>query len=284
MSAPGRLWRRAPAWRLSLIAAVTFSALAAMFPTPVPRFLLHYHLPGWLGGHGAAAVPQAGAVARYAPQPDQPPRKYSGIEEPSTGSDRTGTIPFAARQLTLPAGTWQELALARGGGPESVRLTLMGRIENQHATGLLLAAAPDPLSPAPQLITALDPCFDPAAIAEHAVSPEQNHDYAARECWSLTAVDIGNAASVAQLDDVTRSGLARLGRMNVAVAGRQLALTYLRGDSHGWLKVVLLLPDKRGEQQTGDTRLQAWMKLWVAQLHKGFDGTANGMEAVREPG
>jgi hypothetical protein len=206
---------------------------------------------------------------------------------PPIGNGRTGIIPFAGRQLTLPAGAWQELALARAGGAGGVRVALLGRLEEKRATGLILAAAPDPLSSTPQLITALDPCFDPGAIAQQTVQPEQNHDFAARECWALTTMDIGNADERSHLDDVTQQGLDRLGQMNVAVAGHLLALRYLRSDTRGWMTVLLLLPDRRAEQKTSEAKLQVWIRRWVSQLHKGFEGAATAGElaaaAAHEP-
>ncbi len=271
MSAVGRLWRRAPAWRLSVAAAVAFTVLAAMFPPTLPRWLFERVAP--------AANPQAANRddgPRYAPQPPQPPPDYGIAAFPPAGPGRTGIIAFAGRQLPLPAGSWQELVLARSAGVAE-QASLFARIEHGRLTGLLLAASPGPVSGGGLPVGGFAPCFAPDAIAHQIIPSTAAQGPMARECWTLTAFDPAQARP----DELLRGGFDRLDRMAVAVPDRLLAMRYLRTDETGWLTVALLLPDRAGPGSVAphDTaRLQAWIRRYVTVLHKGFDGTLTAGE------
>ncbi len=274
MSAIGRLWRRAPAWRLSVAAAVAFTALAAMFPPA---------LPWWRAAHTALdnAAPQAAGpeiapaagqepAARYVPQADPRPPDYGIVEAPPLGQARAGIVPFAGRLLPLPSGDWQELILARGGGSIAEQASLLGRIEAGHLTGLMLAVAPGPTSQDAGPVAGIALCFVPDAIAHQVVPSGPGQSALARECWSLAAFETGSAAPPrSEIDEVLRAGFNRLDRMGVAVPGHMLALHYLRSDENGWLAALLLLPDA----QDASRRLLPWVRRFVTPLHKGFDGT-----------
>lgn len=278
MTAVGRLWRRAPGWRVCLIAAIAFTALAAMFPPALPPWLTHWPFAHPLAGADAgdtAATANSGkpAAARYVRQPDPALPDYETIESPPFGPGRAGAIPFAARLLALPSGTWQELILARGSGAVAVQAALFGRVEDRHLTGLMLAAAPDPLAGAAAPVTGLAPCFATDAIAHQIVPATPDQGPLTHECWTLTAFDMRDAVMRSGLDDVMRAGLDRLDGMSIIVPDHMLALRYLRSDETGWLTALLLLPERHAERPGADPRLPAWAKRFAALLHKGFDGT-----------
>lgn len=274
MSTIGRLWRRAPAWRLCLGAAIASTALAAMFPPTLPRWPLA-HPPFGTGappedGTGLAAEGGKDPAARYVPQPDPVPPDYETITSPPLGPDRTGMTPFAGRQLPLPSGNWQELILARSGGALTVQVALFGRMEDRHLTGLMLAAAPDPLSRAGP-VTGLAPCFAPDAIAHQIVPAAAGQDPMSRECWTLTPFDTTNA-SRSRLDEVMRSGFDRLDQMGIAIPDHMLGFRYLRSDETGWFTALLLLPDRSPEPSGANRRLENWLRRFATLFHKGFDG------------
>ncbi len=263
MSAAGRLWRRAPAWRVSLVCAIAATGLAAMFP---PAF------PHWFSEHSAAGRKDLGP--RYVPQTTAVEPVY-GIELPPLGPGRSGIIPFAGRQLPLPQGTWQELVLAKSGTSMAVQVALLGRIDGQRLTGLVLAAAPGPLGNAAGAAAGLGPCDVRDAIAHQIVPADMNRDPLSHECWSLVALDLAAATSPAKTDEVLRRGFGRLQEMGVAVPGHMLALDYVRSDPTGWLTVLLLVP---GEQPAASRRMQGWVRRFAPLLHKGFDGSLEAGE------
>ena len=278
MSALGRVWRRAPAWRFTLAAAIGFTALAAMFPPA--------HLP-WR--HAAAPPPAAGGAARYVPpRTAPPPSDYGVVAFPPIGDGRAGIIPFAGRKLPLPAGSWQELALARSGGSVAEQGVLLGRLAAGRLTGLLLAAGSGPVGQQDAPMPAVAACFAPDAIAHQVIPATASQSPLARECWLLTAFDRDSPAAAAQTDDLLRGGFDRLARMGVAVPRRMLVLRYIRTDESGWLTALLLLPDREGDRAAALRPLEAWIRRYVGALHKGFDGRLSPADltpaVVRDPG
>ena len=269
MTAIGRLWRRAPAWRLTLAAAVAATGLAAMFPPALPRWPFAARPAPAAGG----AVPGAAPSARYVPQPDAPPPDYGTIESPPLGAGRSGIVPFAGRQVPLPAGTWQELVLGRSGGADAVQVTVFGRMDARRLTGLMLLAAPDPLSAAAGPVAGPQPCYAADAVAHQIIPAGPNQSLLAHECWTITPFDLTDAAARARQDNVLRAGLDRLDRMGIAVPEHMLGTRFLRSDETGWLTALLLLPDHRGDGPAVLRRLEEWVRRFAPAFHKGFDGT-----------
>ncbi len=289
MSAAGRLWRRAPAWRLTLAAAVALSGLTVMFPPALPRWL-PWHPPG--AAAPPAAVPAAAGVsglatAHFVPLPAAPPQDYGVVAFAPPGPGATGIIPFAGRKLPLPAGEWQELVLAQSGGVAAEQATVRARIEDGHLAGLLLAAAPGPVGGDATPGAGQAACFVADVIARQVIPTSTAQDPLARECWTLTGFDPAGVAGGPQPDDVMRGALDRLARMAVPVPGHMLALRYVRTDATGWLTVLLLLPDRRAGQPETVARLDAWMRRYAVLLHKGYEGTITAAEltpaALRYP-
>jgi len=200
------------------------------------------------------------------------------IESPPTGPGRSGIIPFSGRALPLPAGTWQQLVLARGSGRMAVQVELLGRVEAQRATGLLLVIAPSPLGNAAGEAARLAPCDVQNAIAHQTVSADQARDPLSHECWSLIPIDMEASGSPAKTDPALLRGLGRLRDMGVAVPGHMVALSYQRSDPTGWLSVLLLVPDRSADQPAASRKLLNWVRRFAPLLHKGFDDTLSASE------
>lgn len=282
MSVVGRLWRRAPAWRLTLAAAVAFTALAAMFPPPRPAWL---RAPS--PAHAIAPADPTQASPHFAPPPAAPPSDYGVVAFPPPGPDRTGIIPVAGRQVPLPEGTWQELVLARSGGAVAEQASLLARVADGHLTGLLLAASPGPVAQEDAPFGGIAACFLPGTIAHQIIPTTAADGPMARECWTFTPFDREDGAARADSDEVMRGGFDRLDRMSVSVPRHMLALRYIRTGQGGWLSVLLLLPDRRGDGPDATRRLQAWIRRYEGALHKGFDGKLSPADltaaTVRDP-
>jgi len=278
MAAFGRLWRRAPAWRLCLIGGVVFTGLAAMFPPPLP------HIP-WPGSAGTSA---GGASASYhaaagtttdAPHSDE---AYGSL--PPFGAGRSGTIPFAGHQIPLPPGTWQDLLVMRTGDGDQA--LILGRIDGGKLTGLMLASAPTPTSNSAGPVSLPPACYVPSAIAQNVTPSGPGESPLRHACWTLLAIDMQKANQAADPADPIRRAIDRLAPLDIAVPTEMLALNSIRSDETGALAVRLFLPgsDSALTGAGGKARMKglgAWIDKYEALLRKGYEhslGTGDKVE------
>jgi hypothetical protein len=290
MSAMGRLWRRAPAWRLSLISAVAFTALAAMFPPPLPHWW-----PAFMGREGAAgkqngtlvAAPPGAAssplpAAHFTPQPDQAPLDSGALEVPHNAADRVGVIPFGGRQIPLPVGIWKDIVLVRMGGVIPGQEEVLARIENGQLTGLLMADAPSPTSGAAGPLATPAACYTDNTILREIAPETPGQNPMAHECWILVDSDITAAASRAKVDDITRRALNRVEETGAHVPDHMLMMVYMRSSETGWLRVLLLLPVTSDVTAAASHRIQNWVKRFAVEFHQGYDSKipASGIPQV----
>jgi hypothetical protein len=252
MSAVCRLWRRAPVWRFFLFATVAFAALAAMFP------------PRW------AALPAAKTTTpHFALQADPPLSDEGHLELPGAQATRSGIIPFSGHKLPLPAGSWQELALAQASGASATQVELLARIDGQHLTGLEMAAAPSPLSNSIGGFDGNGPCNATNTIAQESL-PVPGANPLARECWALSEVEMTGDTAGIRKDELIHRGLDRLQKMGVQVPDHMMVLSYLRTDETGWMTVFLFLPGRHADPSH---RLIAWVRRFTPLLHKGWESS-----------
>ena len=288
MSAIGQLWRRAPAWRLSVVTAIVCTALAAMFPPPLP------HVGS---GHGArqmgtitaaspaAVAPPAAPAAHFAPLPDPAPIDGASVEVPYTSADRSGVIPFAGRQIPLPAGIWKDLLIARLGGAVPGQLQVLGRIENGHLTGLLQIDAPSPASGAAGPLATPEARHAENTIAREIAPETPSQSPLAHECWLLVDSSITAPANRAKLDDIMRRALVRVDQLGAVIPDHMLMLLYIRSSDTGWLRTQLLLPADRDVTVSATHRIEAWCRRFVAELNSGYDGKLGALRGAvgRDP-
>lgn len=286
MSVIGRLWRRAPAWRLCGTVALASTALAAMFPPAVPRWLPAAPAPpagdaSPAGNPPAPAAPDSrtlpAGAARYVPQPDPAPLGYSTYDNPPLAPGRTGLVPAAGRQVPLPAGAWQTLTFARAPGPPVLQVSVLDRMEDGLLTGLLVVAAPAPVSRTPGPAAAPLPCVAPDVLARQ-VAPASAANPTAHECWTIAAADMAGLAGAGSHDGLLKLGLARLEKLHVAVPDHMLAVRLIRSDETGWMSATLFLPDRRATSPGALHRLEAWAARFGTLFHKGYDGTLTSGE------
>jgi hypothetical protein len=267
------------------------SALAAMFPPAVPRAWLAHGGGGFgLAGAspGAAPAAAAGALpAHFVPQPETPPPANSSLEVLRNGADRSGVIPFAGRQLALPAGTWKELIIVRVGGTVPGQQVVLARVENGRLTGLIQADAPSAASNAPGVLGNPEICDATNAIVREVAPAAAGQNPMVHECWVLLDTNATSHANRQKIDDVLSRALNRLDEAGAKVPDHMLTLVYIRSDQTGWLRAVLLLPDRAGGTTAAGHRMQNWVRRFAAALHQGFDGrlAADGSApAGRDPG
>jgi hypothetical protein len=285
MSAVGRLWRRAPAWRVCVMTAAAATALAAMFPPSLPK-------PFQRSGDGLQplavaprAEPASGtqparqAAARFVPQPAPANAHTSDLETPPPGPGRSGIIPFAGRFLPLPEGSWQDLVLARFADANGLQVSVLGRIDGTRLTGLMFGAAPTPVGGAPAPITLFEPCYAPGIIVRETVPAQPEQALLVHECWTLAVADLAGSASQ-KTGELLQPAFRRLAQLGVSVPDRMLALRYTRSASDGWMMALLLLPDPKMENAAVSRRVQAWAKRYAVQFRKGFDRTLTPAEVA----
>ncbi len=276
MSAAGRLWRRAPAWRLWLFGALAATALAAMFPPAVPAWVRG--LDRAAAGQGDTGGSAPGATARFVPQPTAIPAEKGFVELEAPAGGRSGIVPFAGRQLLLPGGSWQTLVLARGSKPIAGQLELLARVEGGSVTGLLVAAAPDPVAHQPSPFNEPQDCAEPDSTQSWMAPEPFGTDPLVHECWRLAPLRDVDLANRAREEPVMGHGLLRLEQAGDRFPEKLVVVDYLRSDETGFLKVLLFLPDKQ------DKKMDAWVRRYVSALHEGYDGTLGAKVLERDPG
>ncbi len=261
MSAAGRLWRRAPAWRFCLVSALGLVALTALFP---PAELKHLAA----GGMAAAGKAPGAAAARFVPPGDSLPDAPLAVAVPPPGPGRSATIPFAGRQLSLPPGEWQTLVVARTGTPDYRQTTSLARIEAGQVTGLVRAVASDPLSHAVLPPGRQAGCYDPAVIASNVSPRTVEESPEVIECWTVGRFKPPAVAQGRQkLDGPLAIDLERLDSLGVHMPGEMLAMNYLRADETGWLDVVAMTPEKGAD---AERKMLAFARVYAGELHRGF--------------
>ena len=278
MAATGRLWRRAPAWRLLLITALATTGLAAMFPPRLPDWVRTLQ-PGALPAPAPGAVPTAHFTPQAAPiLPD-----VATLVFPPPGVDRSGVVPFAGHQLPLPAGKWQGLVLARGSKPIHSQIMVFSRVEEGALTGMLQVAAPDPIALQTSPFDVTPSCLEPGTI-ESMIAPEPlGQNPLTHECWRLGAFGGADLPERARGDGVMLAALARLHEMDVRFPDRFVVVDYLRSEPSGFMSARLFLPDKEAASASERHRLVAWTRRYVAALRAGYAGGLRDEAFEREP-
>ncbi len=266
MAAWGRLWGRAPAWRFCLFGAIAMTALAAMFPPALPDWLAHRSL--WQRPAGAASADPA---PRFVPQPEAAPPTYSTFQMPDFGHTRSGIIPFAGRQLPLPAGQWQELAIARNRGSLLETISLLARIEDSRMTGMVIATAPESLGVVAGIANTPKLCLEAGTLA-HRIAPSDPDMPLSHECWTIVDEDMTAGPWAAGQNSLERHALERLGLIHASVADHMLAWRYFVAGNGGFMQTIILVPDERATEPGQVTKLQEWGERYAARLSKGFDG------------
>ncbi|AHK71576.1 hypothetical protein AD931_12210 [Gluconobacter oxydans] len=294
MTAFGRLWRRAPLWRTSVIVTVGALGMAAFYPTPA----LKKAMP-WLPGHLPGATPyNAGSGAS---QPDGQQGGQSGgapglgdqIGVPDPGIAQHGSITIAGRTLPLPAGDWHPILTARSGAHGELSQQVLARTDRGVVSGVIVVRAtqqPVPADLAEQLET---PCHDDRDYAAH-ISDKAG---VSQEC-SYTSNAVLENQSVST-DPFITAAFSRMRTLGFPIpslminVGWYYAAAAGKGTAHIETVETLVAPIEHGSRQllappqywnkasvhkNPDAAqfidaLDRWMIGWSRVLRQGFDGT-----------
>ena len=249
MSAFGRLWRRAPLWRLAVGATLTVAALCALYPSPMLQR----------------------ALASLNPDGSPPPATNS-VAVPSMIATRRTLMPIAGRQLPLPAGDWHEVLTGRFEMAGENVETILARFTRGKLTGLIDAIATT--SPSEGRFPLPPACLNPTNFAAH-----QQTDGSA--CWFVanTPPDEPGPADRPTIDEGARSRLRQLG---VAMPSAMIRGAWFRAGDGEFMDVAIDLPSDHPD------RVETWLKGWMPLLDNGFDGTLRAAQVTarlaRDPG
>ena len=242
MSAVGRLARRAPWWRLTVVTAASFALLAWLYPDPALLALLR----------------RSGAPLVGTPKPSPAIEVTPSLEAVVAGTMRLG----GGHILPLPAGPWHEIVALRDEVPTEFNVVSLARIEHGALTGLIAA------------LTTVDPvtgpfgpghtgpglpfgCFDARSLA---TGPPAADGSAPRDCW------YAHAGTLASLDPPTAHRLSELG---IAVPPVMTAMDWTRVERGDLERVTIMLPGNGPAQLASRS---TWMRAWRGLLRRGFDG------------
>ena len=261
MSVVGRLWRRAPAWRFCLVAAIVCTGLAAMFPPGLPHLPARWPFKG--AGAGAARY-HAHAVATSSDGVEQ-------IQTVQEGPPLQGSVHFAGRLLPLPVGLWHELALVKIGVADVPQSEILYRVDNPTAanptlTGLILVTAPGPLSRAVGSVELPPPCATIGRNPGQIVPTLPSQSPLTHECWVLAPVDTVHLRRNTQDDGLLLLALSRLAARHIAVPPQMLVLDYERSDDTGWMNTIIMLPGGHGLRPA-----ETWAARFARPMHRGYD-------------
>ncbi len=291
MSVVGRLWRRAPAFRVCLLVALAGTALAVMFPPHLPAIVTTPHARG-------ADDHATGEQARFTPQPAKPPLDYSSIDLPPLETQRSRLIPFAGRQVPLPAGNWVEVALLRSGGPLAVQAVVLARLRSSRLTGMIVVIGTPPVEPEALRAQPMERCVDASVPMIRDAAPTLHRDQTMRDCWSTSPLSMTALKGTGSQDALVKQSLDRLNTLGVILPADLSTSYYVRAGDHGGLTMRIMLADggaagkdraagKDGAGVAMDRRTQSWMQRWVPLLRRGFDGALKPAEvtaqAARDP-
>lgn len=184
MSAFTRLWHRAPLWRTALITTGVCGLFSVLFPAPwLTRQLPYYGTMtakvGQMLGRSSAA-PAADANA------DEGRRMVS---QPPMDAQFEGVIPFAGRQLPLPAGKWHPVLNYQDDISHGEILTsIFVRSEQGVVTGFMIAQATTQSLPASDTQMLQDQCHSTFNFTVN----DLPQDGKQTECWMTSPIRVVN--------------------------------------------------------------------------------------------
>lgn len=257
-TAAGRVWRRAPLWRLVLTAALAFGVLSALYPAPSLHLPLWLHLPK---GKQAAAVP---------PAPPPPPQAKGSVEARVMPVEPTmhGVITVAGRTVPLPAGDWHELAAAREEDVAEISDIVLGRWQGGALTGLLEVRASTGPAEGGQRAGVIKDCDSYDNFTSKWSDGGQT-------CWLIRKINIpAPGTDPAAAHTMIGASLARLQMLGVTAPPWLAAAVWSHASGSEMMNYALMVANGRDmhDQSAALASLQGWMTRFAPLLRRGFDG------------
>ncbi len=260
MSAVGRLWRRAPLWRASLVTAAAATCLAALYP------------PG--SRQSAAAI-----ASRYAPL----------TAAQVMGGPWRNIFAVPGRRIPLPAGEWHPVTRSESKGAMRMVSVLLVRMARGRPTGYVVVQSSLPGSDAMQNVRLNYNCAADDDLAADILPVAAGVQ---QECWNLRARVLPRDWSNPQTAAVYTHAAAHLREGGIDISGVVVGANWFRADDRGFVLVDYFFPPGatpgmpdtqaawRKDAALSDPRtagylagLQAWTLAWTALLESGADDT-----------
>lgn len=184
MSAFTRLWSRAPLWRTTLIMTGACGVFSLFFPAPwLGRTVPYYQTVTDKLGHLLGRETPAQQAAKEASQG----RRM--VSQPPLDAQFEGVIPFAGRQLALPAGRWHPVLnyqddIAHG----EVLTSIFVRSQQGTVTGFIIAQATTQSIPAADTQLLQDMCHNGFNFTSGDLPQDGNKT----ECWLTAPIHVAN--------------------------------------------------------------------------------------------
>ena len=275
MTAFGRLWARAPAWRAALLLTIVFGALVMLFPPGTPEVAMP-------AGHPPVAThPEPMAAPSQAPAAAAAVVATEG-NMPIPGQLYADRLPFGSQSVPLPPGRWLAVGVGNNpptsGVPNASVFLAMVLGEQVAALGLISGS------------TAADPQAGGFLVPADAQIPAFYYRRV------LKAVDHGPAdfwfcgASLPTIwsDPKRRAAIAALAQQHIGVADRFDSAVFRLSDKRNWLAAEFMFSAPAGEatarawtEEAGLSdaamlphieKVRRWAKAWHDVLRRGFEG------------
>ncbi len=316
MSSASRLWRRAPLWRLALFSMVFFTAITVFYPAPwlvrvFPPFAKLTHKVDHLLGRDAPAASPApdeassGAPGQNGPAPapgDAAPSQGNGMAAaPPIESELQDILPFAGRQLPLPAGIWHPVVTTQDGPHGELTSNVLVRTDRGVVTGVIIANATTASIPADAGDELESHCHDDRSYMRQMLPSTQN----TRQC-------IATFDTVTLSDEAGASPAISLAFRRLRVMGFPMppvlvvafwshavrapdnginfesVITALSPAEPGTAKLSTSLDDwtKAGVGRSPFTSrfiesVNEWIVAWAPTLLQGYEGTLKPASGIR---
>lgn len=185
MSAFTRLWQRAPLWRTALITTGVCGVFSVLFPAPwlVNRLPYYGTLTSKVGHMMGRSAPGTEA------QPDGGDEGRRMVSQPPMDAQFEGVIPFAGRQLPLPAGKWHPVLNYQDDVEHGEVLTsIFVRSEQGAVTGFIIAQATTQSLPASATEQLEAQCHSTFNFTVGDLPQDGNRT----ECWMTSPIKVVN--------------------------------------------------------------------------------------------
>lgn len=259
-TAAGRLWRRAPLWRLVLTAALAFGVLAALYPAASFHLPANLHLPPWLH------LPSSGPAPRTS-TPTQARGSVEAADMPAQPAFHD-TFTIAGRTVPLPAGDWHELVGARAEAAAEIADVVLGRWQGGALTGLLRLIATTGPADNGRAAGVIEDCN---GYGNFAVKWSD----AGHTCWLIRRIDLPAPGTDPQAaHTMMGAALQRLQVLGVTAPAWLSAAVWSHAQASEMMTYELMVANGRDphDQSAALAALQGWMGRFVPLLRRGFDG------------
>jgi hypothetical protein len=287
MTAFGRLWVRAPAWRAVLLMTIGCGALAALFPPGQPQVAVPASPTPAVGRTEPVAAPV------QAPAPASTMVAASEANIPVPGQMYSDRLPFGSQSVPLPPGHW--LVVAVGNDPQT------SDVPNSSAFLALVLGERVAAAAMISGSTVVEPQAAGFLVPADAQIPAFYYrrvlmavDHGPADFWLC-----GSSIPSKWSDPLRHAAIAALAQQHIDVADRFDSAVFRLSDKRNWLAAEFMFPVPAGEARAGPwteeaslsdaallphiEKVRRWGKAWHEVLRRGFAGGADVGDGARIP-